>query len=355
MLSIGKLGHGQERYYIESVATGAEDYYLGGEAPGVWVGTGAVNLGLAGTVDGEHLSTLLNGHDPISGEQLGKAHKVPAFDLTFRAPKSVSILFGIADPEISRVVREAHDDAVRSALDYLERHATWTRRGRGGVEQLRVEGIVAASFRHRTSRAGDPHLHTHVVVANTALGIDGVWATLDARHFYGNAKTIGHLYEAELRHLLTERLGVRWGEVRNGIADIDGVPTALMATLSTRRAQIEEAMDIRGQHSARAAQIATLDHPPHQSHERRRARPDGVLDGHGGSAWSRPRRVVGLLGRGAARRVRYARTDRHRTAPALRGRVDGEAGDVRPQQGHRSLVRPAPRRRHRRHRRTARR
>jgi conjugative relaxase-like TrwC/TraI family protein len=136
-----------------------------------------------------------------------------------------------------------------------------TERPRGapaGIEQLPVGGVVAAAFRHRTSRAGDAHLHTHVVVANSVLGTDGKWSTLDARHLYHHAKTVGSLYEAELRHHLSTRLGVRWGDVRNGIADIDGMSNALLATFSTRRAEIDEALAIRGQHSVRAAQIATL-------------------------------------------------------------------------------------------------
>ena len=70
--------------------------------------------------------------------------------------------------------------------------------------------MVGAAFRHRTSRAGDPHLHTHVLVANTVRGPDGKWRTLDFRHVYAHAKTAGYLYEAHLRHLLTERLGVEW-------------------------------------------------------------------------------------------------------------------------------------------------
>ena len=89
---------------------------------------------------------------------------------------------------------------------------------------MRGEGLIAAAFRHRTSRNGDPHLHTHVLVPNMVRGEDGKWATLDARWIYTSAKTIGYLYEAQLRHNLTVALGVEWGAVRNGIADIDAHP-----------------------------------------------------------------------------------------------------------------------------------
>ena len=135
----------------------------------------------------------------------------------------------------------------------------WSRRGHGGSGQVRGQGLVAAAFRHRTSRNGDPHLHTHVLVANMVLGEDGKWATLDGRWIYTSAKTIGHLYEAQLRHNLTVALGVEWGPVRNGIADIDHIPQTVLKGFSTRRAEIEERMAIRNQHSPKAAMIAALD------------------------------------------------------------------------------------------------
>jgi conjugative relaxase-like TrwC/TraI family protein len=259
VLSVWKLAHGQEAYYLEAVAQGVEDYYVGGEAPGRWVASSDTMIGLAGKVSPDDLRAVLAGHDPASGTRLGQPHKVPGFDLTFRAPKSVSVLFGLGEPDTARQVRDAHDRAVESALEFAERHKVWSRRGRGGVTQVRGEGLVAAAFRHRTSRNGDPHLHTHVLVPNMVLGEDGKWATLDARWLYTSAKTIGYLYEAQLRHNLTVALGVEWGEVRNGIADIEHVPVDVLKAFSTRRAEIEERMAIRNQHSPRAAMIAALD------------------------------------------------------------------------------------------------
>ena len=91
------------------------------------------------------------------------------------------------------------------------------------------------------------------------LGTDDRWATLDGRWIYTVAKTIGYLYEAQLRHNLTDTLGVEWGPVLNGIGDIAGIPAAVLRAFSTRRAEIEERMDIRGQHSPQAAMIAALD------------------------------------------------------------------------------------------------
>lgn len=259
MLSVWKLGVGQESYYLNSVADGVEDYYVGGEAPGRWTASSDRLLGLSGEVDGGDLRAVLEGRDPVSGSRLGQAHKVPGFDLTFRAPKSVSVLFGLGEPGIARQVSDAHDQAVDAALDWVERHAVWSRRGKRGVRQVRTDGLIAAAFRHRTSRNGDPHLHTHVLVPNMVLGEDATWATPDARWLYTSAKTAGYLYEAQLRHNLTAALGVEWGEVRNGIADIEHIPTEVLKAFSTRRAEIEQQMEARNQHSAKAAMIAALD------------------------------------------------------------------------------------------------
>ena len=241
MLSIGKLVGGNEHYYLHTVASGVEDYYVGrGEAPGRWLGVGARDLGLEGRVDAESLAAVLAGHDPVDGVRLVRARsdRVPGFDLTFRAPKSVSLLFALAEHDVAREVRAAHDVAV---------------------ESVDGSGFAGAAFRHRTSRAGDPHLHTHVLVANLTRAPDDRYGALDARRLYVYAKTAGYLYEAQLRVELTRRLGVEWRPVRNGIADLVGIPQPVLDAFSIRRAEIEEEMDRRGVTSARAAEIAALD------------------------------------------------------------------------------------------------
>lgn len=149
--------------------------------------------------------------------------------------------------------------SVGAALGYLEAEACWSRRGTNGIFAVRGDGFIGAGFRHRTSRAGDPHLHTHVLVANGTKSVDGLWGGLDARHLYLHAKTAGYLYEAQLRAELTTRLGVAWGPVVNGIADIDGISAAVLDLFSTRRHEIEAEMAARGVSSARAAQYAVLD------------------------------------------------------------------------------------------------
>ena len=283
VLNIGVLGPGSEQYYLGSVPLGAEDYYLGGEVPGRWVGHGAEIVGLGGEVAGEALTELLADRDPRTGATLGcgSNRRVPAFDLTFSTPKSVSVLFGLSEPHVAVAVRDAHESAVDAALDYLERHAVWSRRGRNGIDQVVGDGLVGAAFRHRTSRAGDPHLHTHVLVANTVRGPDGNWRTLDFRHVYAHAKTAGYLYEAHLRHLLSERLGLAWRPVRNGTAELAGITDTVTRAFSTRRREIEAAMAARGETSGARRPNRDLGHEAAEGARGRRHPPADDLGGEG--------------------------------------------------------------------------
>ena len=263
-MSIGKLAGTPEagRYYTDAVARGREDYYQGsGEAPGAWAGAGARVLGLEGRVDDEAFAALLGGRAPSGGPRLRGvqgSHDVAGFDLTFSAPKSVSVLFGVAEERVVAAVREAHDEAVRQALGYLEREATFTRRGKAGRRFERGDGLVAALFRHRTSRAGDPQLHTHAVVANTTRA-DGRWSTLDSRAMHRHAKTAGYLYQCALREELTRELRVAWGPVEKGAAEIRGIDEPVLRHFSRRRAEIEERLAERGEHTRQATRTSALD------------------------------------------------------------------------------------------------
>jgi conjugative relaxase-like TrwC/TraI family protein len=261
VLSIGKLGVGQQRYYTEDFP-GVDEYYSeAGQHAGRWLGSGAELLGLHGPVDPDALSQVLEGRHPASGERLSGPRsdpKVPGFDLCFRAPKSVSLLGALGPPDIRGEVLLAHETAVTSAVGFLQRSAIMVRRGHGGQSLLPAAGLVGAGFDHFTSRASDPHLHSHVVVANLSRGNDGVWSALDGRLLYAFAKTAGTLYEAELRYQLSMSPGLRWGPVTNGIADIAGVPKSLVRAFSRRRAQIEAELEQQGASSPRAAQVAAL-------------------------------------------------------------------------------------------------
>ncbi|MEZ5225061.1 MAG: MobF family relaxase, partial [Ilumatobacteraceae bacterium] len=203
MLSIAKLRVGQEAYTLAGVAQSLDDYYTGrGEADGLWIGVGAERLGLDGPVSADDLRAVLAGIAPgtggltPNGETL-RTHprRVPGFDLTFKAPKSVSVLYAVTDdPRVQGQIIEAGEAAVRQTVAWLEREAIRVRRGSGDaaylndlaardpaaaeaakVRVLHGRGVVAAVFRHRTSRAGDPLLHWHTLVANLVEGPDGRW------------------------------------------------------------------------------------------------------------------------------------------------------------------------------------
>src|SRR5687767_11772895 len=109
-MNVGRLGAGRAAYYLSQVADGVEDYYTErGEAPGEWLGSGVEALGLEGRVDGEDLRAVLEGRSP-AGEPLGRPRKTPGFDVTFRAPKSVSLLFALGDQDVNAEVRAAHGE-----------------------------------------------------------------------------------------------------------------------------------------------------------------------------------------------------------------------------------------------------
>ena len=288
MLNLHRLAPGAESYYLDQVVSGIEDYYSeDGEAPGYWLAS-SDQLGLDGLVRPADLRAVLTGHDPNTRDQLHRAknRKVPGWDLTFRAPKSVSILWGLGEPDVAREVVAAHEAAVAKAVSHLEEVAAYTRTGRNGIHRVKADGFVAAGFRHRTSRDRDPLLHTHVLVANSVRAPDGVWRTIDATGLYDHAKTGGYIYAAQLRHELTARLGVAWTPIHDGLADIAGIDEDLIDLFSKRREQIELSMAEWGLTSAKAAQISTLEtrkakvvRPEHLSDQTDRWRAEALTNG----------------------------------------------------------------------------
>jgi conjugative relaxase-like TrwC/TraI family protein len=272
------------------------------------MGGGAALLGLSGEVSAEGVVRLLEGRDPATGEWLGRAFgedAVAGFDLTFRAPKSVSILFGIADAAVTREVVAAHDAAVAEATAYMEREACRARRGRAGAIVVKRHGFIAAAFRHRASRAGDPLLHTHVVVANATRAEEGRWTALHGQLLYRHAKTAGYLYQSVLRAELTERLHVRWHAVEHGTADIVGVPPDVIEHFSQRRAEVLAHMAARGEHSARAAQVATLETRGARSTT---SRPNGCATSGGRARPSTGSTASGCAGCSASRHAGWCST-----------------------------------------------
>ncbi|MDP9070960.1 MAG: relaxase domain-containing protein, partial [Actinomycetota bacterium] len=258
-----------------------EDYYAGrGEAAGHWVGRGAAAAGLDGDVSGQQLARLFEALHPDTGEALGAAYKVRdgadqvrGWDLTFSAPKSLSVLWAIGGGEVGMVARECHDAAVATALEYLEEHAAFSRKGKAGIRQVDTEGLLGAAFVHRTSRAGDPQLHTHVLVSGRVRCEDRVWRALDSRALHRELKPGGVIYQAALRAESEARLGVVWGPVdRNGQADIIGVPEGLLTHYSKRRQALE------GLAKARIAESEAVLGRSLTAEERRRAYERATLE-----------------------------------------------------------------------------
>lgn len=191
-------------------------------------------------------------------------------DVVVSAPKSVSVLYGLSEPEVARHVLAAHQSAVRQVVDYLNRHTSHGLRGHQGDGQratkITSDGLLVAAFTHVTSRADDPQVHTHLVIPNLVHGSDGKWTAVDSRAVHRHARTAGCLYQAVLRGELTARLGVQWGPVRKGVAELAVIPESLRKLFSTRRAAIDAELDRTGLSSRRAAQRAAYRTRPAKTH-----------------------------------------------------------------------------------------
>ncbi len=299
VLSVAKLRVGQEAYQLSGVAQSLDDYYTGaGEAAGRWIGAGAERLGLAGEIAPDDLRAVLAGMAPGSGGLTpngdtirSHARRVPGFDLTFKTPKSVSVLYAVSDdPRVQGAIIDAGETAVRAALGWLEREAIHVRRGTGNaaflndlagrdpdaaaaarIRALPGQGVVAATFRHRTSRAGDPLLHWHTLVANLVEGPDGRWSAFHSPRLYRAARAAGEVFQTVLRAELTQRLGLEWRPGRH-VPEIAGVPQALCDMFSKRSREIEDWLEATGTPNNPAgrqeAVLATRRNKPEVEHER---------------------------------------------------------------------------------------
>ena len=253
MLSIGALSSAaQGASYYERDGYYAKDSEEHRDAS-AWAGKGAEELGLTGPVDPDTFRAVLEGHVPDgSGTRLGRRGKDgevehrPGRDLTFSAPKSVSIAALVGGDD--RIV-DAHDRAVAATLAWVEGNAAETRLKdpeSGRMVRAGNQKIVAGTFRHDTSRNLDPQLHTHAVIANMVRGDDGRWRTMANEGFYEKQKLIGALYRSELAAGLT-RLGYGIEKTHaDGRFEIAGVAREVVTAFSTRRAEIEAAMAERG-------------------------------------------------------------------------------------------------------------
>lgn len=282
-----------------AAATPLTAYYTeAGYPPGRWFGSGLAGLGegcgLPGgsPVSEEQMGALYGaGRDPLTGEPLGRPYLVfaplaeriatkvaalpddlePArraeqidaiekderrrrtpgavagFDLTFTVPKSASVLWALGEPPVQAAVAAAHRDAVHDALGFLQERALFTRTGAAGCAQVPTAGMIAACFDHWDTRAGDPNLHTHVVLANKVQGPDGAWRSIDSRALHHATVAVSELYDDLLADHLATALPVRWGwrsrgARRNPAFEMDGIDDPLLAAFSTRSADIDTAM-----------------------------------------------------------------------------------------------------------------
>lgn len=330
--SVGRITAGRGYDYLtREVATSRHDYYTGsGEAPGVWAGSGRVELGLDGVVDAEEMAALYGSFiDPrtspsgqlpdgvtvaptLVGEGLradakvinrGTANErvleqVAAFDVTFSPSKSVSVVWATAtDRRVRATVVAAHEAAVTAGLAYLEANAGHTRVGRNGVRRMGTSGFVIAQFRHRSARStrpgervGDPQLHSHCAILNRVRGVDGRWRTLDGEAIYRHAHAAGALYAAVLERELSQRLAVSWAapDGRVPMREIASVPSEVIARFSSRREQVlahferllVEWVTVHGRSPTRAERAGMLDEATVRSRSAKRKGNETDLHDH---------------------------------------------------------------------------
>ena len=241
MLSLANVSAVQAENYYEK-----DDYYTQGDpdlqSDSQWQGNGAQKLGLAGAVDKAIFQQLLHGQTPdgksLHSKAINPAKHRAATDYTFSAPKSVSIA-GLIQKD-KRVI-QAHDEAVKTALTVLEnRYAqTRVRRGPGIREKVATGNIIAATFRHETSREQDPQLHTHCVVINATQMGDGKWQSLSNEEVLNNQKLLGEIYQNELAVQL-RKYGYEIEPNGSGQFEFKDYEQPLLDLFSTRTQQIEQ-------------------------------------------------------------------------------------------------------------------
>lgn len=252
-----------------------DDYYTrGGEPPGRWAGDGAARLSLAGPVTQAEFEAVLAGLDPGTSARLvqqggrGQNHSA-GWDMTFSAPKSVSVLWALSSDDERRAIEKAHRSAVLSASAHLERQAGWARRGRAGRIRERTAGLLMAQFDHHSSREADPQLHTHCFVFNCAPRRDGSWGAIISRELYKAQKDAGAVYRQGLAREL-EQLGHRLERQKDGFR-VAAIPRDIERAFSKRRQAIENSARTYGYKTAKGMELATL--------RTRRAKREMKLDG----------------------------------------------------------------------------
>ena len=277
MLSIAPAAK-STKYY------GADNYYFNdGRANTRWFGKGAEALGLKGEIEKAEYEALYKGHLP-GGIKLGRMKDgewkhYPGWDLTFAAPKSVSIM---AEVFGDRRLIDAHDRAVDKALSWIEANYAVTRIRRDNkIHHVPTGNLAAAVYRHDISRAGQPHLHSHAVVMNATQDQEGKWRSVDGRSLWQEAATkgAGLIYQQELARDTVE-LGHGVIPRSHGTFDIDSVPEKVTAHYSKRSRDIDAYLAAQGLDRANATieqrniamQRTRPDKPPEIEPEQQRER-----------------------------------------------------------------------------------
>ena len=274
MLTISKLKRWSINYYIDTARTavtasrdaaraggGLGEYYTEHETrTPTWLLAGDTHIvaTLAGLTDAERTGGeadsevvarwLDDGTAPNStqGRAFGQ-RGVHGFDLTFCAPKSVSLVRALRgdDDVLSKAIADAHTAAISEAIEYLAAHAGYTRvhnTQNGEKDLVRLPGLAAIAYQHETSRCGDPHLHTHVIVPNRQARADGAMVSIDGASLYHEARAAGVIYQATLRRELHNSLGLEWQPVdpSTAMAELAGVDRDNITAWSRRSAQLRE-------------------------------------------------------------------------------------------------------------------
>ena len=235
-----KSASGAAKYFTkDDYVTG--EYYTDEKAGDVslWGGEGAAAAGLTGTVTQEAFAKALHGELP-SGEKVDQRDgRRPGYDLTFSAPKSVSVMAYVAGDKRILGPDGAHTKAVQQTMAWIEKNLAETRITKDGkTEAVKTGNLVYALFQHDTSRALDPQAHIHAIIANLTKGADGIWHALHADKIWSNNSVIGAIYHAYLRNEL-EQIGYQIGSLgKHGTFEIAGVPKVILETFSKRRGDI---------------------------------------------------------------------------------------------------------------------
>lgn len=287
MLSIKVIKAGSEAYYLDLAR---EDYYFnGGEPPGQWMGSGCRFFNLFGTVERQAFSRLFNGFHPNANTQTATASNAtdPApppvakslvqnagakdrragFDLTFNAPKSVSVIWSQSKPEMQKRIEELHNQAIQDTLTFIEQTLAYSRTGHAGSGDLVPVKVIAANFRHGTSRAQDAHLHSHLVVMNVAVDATDLVKTrsIEPKPIFKNKMLLGAIYRSHLAHALHKEFG--FNAIRKGDSfEIQGVPDEVIQAHSKRRKQVLARLKELGRSGGAAAAQAAVETRPEKQH-----------------------------------------------------------------------------------------